>query len=113
MGSQILFYIGMTLVIFPMIFIIVQAFMDFRRPGWKDELHNQFMHSWNGAPEDELNAWYKVRRRLQNEEGNEEKISYVDHKIANLDKSKFISNTYVNADGWWVEERDSRPYHEA
>lgn len=113
MGSQLLFYIGMTLVIVPLMFIIIQAIVDYSRPGWKEELHNMFMHFWNGTPEDELNAWYKVRRQLLDNGIKGEKLSFVDQKIADLDKSKFLSNTYVTAEGWWVEERNIRPYHKA
>lgn len=114
MGSQILFYVGMALVILPLTFIIVQAIIDYRMPGWKEELHHQFLEQWNGTPEDEINAWIKIRYRLLHQDASEEKLNFVNRKIANLDKSKFISSTYVTSDGTWVEERDvKRPYHNA
>ena len=113
MGSQILFYIGMTLVIGPLLFIIVQAVKDYRKPSWQEEIHNLFMYEWNGTPDDELNAWYKVRRHLIQQGDTEEKLIYVDKRINEIDKSKFISNTYVTSEGRWVEDRDIRPYHNA
>ena len=114
MGSHILFYVGMILVILPLTFIVIQAIIDYRMPGWKEEIHQRFLKQWNGTPEDELNAWYKVRYNLLHQNASKEKISYVNRKISNLDKSKYISTTYVTNEGTWVEQRDiTRPYHNA
>jgi hypothetical protein len=113
MGSQILFYVGLTLVVGPLLFIIVQAIKDYRKPSWQQDIHNRFMYYWNGTPDDEINAWYKVRYSLIQQGETQEKLMYIDKRIKSIDQAKYMSNTYVTAEGRWVEDRDIRPYQDA
>lgn len=112
MGSQILFHVGLLLMILPFVYIVTQGIKDYRQPDFCEEINNLFHMYWNGDPEDRLNAWYKVRLLLLMREESEEKLNYVERKIQKENKHNFLGSTYVRDDGEWVGD-DIRPFHKA
>lgn len=71
---------------------------------YDEELGIIFLWFWDGTPEDELYAWYKVRTVLKRREGERNKVEHVDQKIASLNKKRMLGSHSVNRSGELVDE---------
>lgn len=69
----------------------------------EDELNQIFLWFWDGSPEDELYAWYKVRSVLRQREGIDRRVDYVDHKIQEFNKQSMHGRFVVNESGELVQ----------
>ena len=76
----------------------------FYYPPYKQEVDKIFQHYWNRKPEDELYAWYKVRRYLNSKNADANRLEYVKECIKKCDRDKICGKTVVTIDGEWEDE---------
>jgi len=99
MDKEVLFQIAAFLMVIPLTYLIFEIVKDYRKSGYEKEMLDLYEIYWNGTPDDELNAWYKVRRNLLMREESEKKLKFVDQKIQEVDKKNIIGKTLVNEQG--------------
>jgi hypothetical protein len=89
------------LLIIPLCYLLARILKIVQRKMYDGEIMTLFNLYWNGKAEDELYAWYRVRRVLQNggAEGNDKRIGKVDRKIQELNKTPLYSDMSVSAEG--------------
>ena len=66
---------------------------------YQENLDRLYFNYWNGSPEDELNAWYKVRQTIKRHNPREKELKYIDKKIDRLNRNDFVSNSFITRDG--------------
>jgi len=66
---------------------------------YQNEIDRLFVTYWNGRPEDEYNAWLKVRRTMQNASPSEKQMKYVDKNLRKVNRNNYISGSYIGDDG--------------
>ena len=77
----------------------------FKKSRFDEEVTKIFLWFWDGSPEDELYAWYKVRMVLRQREGCDKRMKFVNRKIIRLNKRSMIGNVSVDESGDLVHKQ--------
>lgn len=97
-----------VLLIFFSTYLVPKLIRSVHRATIDTELKKIHKLFWNGTPEDELYAWYKVRMILLQREGEEKKIEFVNHIIAELNKKPMHGSMLIDPNGELVDLGVSR-----
>lgn len=66
---------------------------------YQNEIDRLFVTFWNGHPEDEYNAWLKVRRTMLNASPSKKQMKYIDKNLRKVNRNHYISGSYIGDDG--------------
>ena len=66
---------------------------------YQNEIDRLFVTFWNGRPEDEYNAWLKVRRTMLNASPSKKQMKYIDKNLRKVNRNHYISGSYIGDDG--------------
>lgn len=66
---------------------------------YQNEIDRLFVTYWNGRPEDEYNAWLKVRRTMLNTSASKKQLKYIDKNLRKVNRNTYISGSYIGDDG--------------
>lgn len=92
-----------ALFIFATMYVLPRVIRSVKRAAIDTELSKIHKLFWNGTPEDDLYAWYKVRMILLQREGEKEKIEVVNRIIAEMNKESMYGSLFVDPDGELVD----------
>lgn len=94
-----IFELFALLIVIPLSYVLAYLVKRFTANSHEDEVLKLFSLYWNGEPEDEIYAWMKVRTVLEQREGGEKKIHYVNDKINRINKQPLYGSWEVNGEG--------------
>ena len=92
-----------ALFIFATMYVMPRVVRSVKKAVIDTELSKIHKLFWNGTPEDDLYAWYKVRMILLQREGEKEKIEVVNRIIAEMNKESMYGSLVVDPEGELVD----------
>lgn len=87
------------LIALPVSYLLAYWFKKTGYIKYQDELDKLFLLNWNGQPEDEMYAWFKVRSYINESQANSRKLRYIEKKIREVNKNHLYSKTRISIDG--------------
>lgn len=104
MNEEAVFLIVIIVAAVPMRYVVARITRSVKYSRRDEELRKMFLWFWNGSPEDELYAWYKVRMILKQREDDQKKVEHVDQKILEFNKTLMCGNSYITEEGRLISE---------
>lgn len=99
MTHYAIFELVAVILAIPFSYFMAQLVKYYSRPNYKNDVDTDFQKEWNGKPEDEYEAWLRLRRKYIRQDVPGKYLDHIQMRLSGVNKRDHLSNTSVNERG--------------
>lgn len=83
----------------PFSYFLARVVNYYSRPNYRNDVDTDFQKEWNGKPDDEYEAWLRLRRRYLRQDVPGKYLDHIRMRISSVNKRDHLSNLSVSETG--------------
>lgn len=99
MINYAIFELVAVILAVPFSYLMAKLVKYYSRPNYRNEVDTDFQKEWNGRPEDEYEAWLRLRRKYLRQDVPGKYLDHIRMRLSSVNKRDHLSNVSVNEDG--------------
>ena len=99
MMSYAIFELVAVILAVPFSYLMAKLVKYYSRPNYRNEVDTDFQKEWNGKPDDEYEAWIRLRRKYLRQDVPAKYLKHIKMRLSSVNKRDHLSNTSVGEDG--------------
>lgn len=109
MMNYAIFELVAVILAVPFSYLMARLVKYYSRPNYRNEVDTDFQKEWNGKPDDEYEAWLRLRRKYLMQDVPAKYLDHIKMRLSSVNKRDHLSNVSVGENGTLYRggERDS------
>lgn len=109
MNNYAIFELVAVILAVPFSYLMARLVKYYSRPNYRNDVDTDFQKEWNGKPDDEYEAWLRLRRRYLRQDVPGKYLDHIRMRISSVNKRNHLSNLSVSEQGtlYRAGEKDS------
>ncbi|WP_340106426.1 hypothetical protein [Rhodohalobacter sp. 8-1] len=99
MTNYAIFELVAVILAVPFSYLMAKLVKYYSRPNYRNEVDTDFQKEWNGKPEDEYEAWLRLRRKYLRQDVPGKYLDHIRMRMSSLNKREHLSNLSVSENG--------------
>ena len=83
----------------PFSYLMARLVKYLSRPNYRNVVDTDFQKEWNGRPEDEYEAWIRLRSKYLRQDIPYKYLKHIEMRLSSVNKRDHLSNMSVGEDG--------------
>jgi len=94
-----IFELVAVMLAIPFSYLMSRLVKYFSRPNYRNEVDTDFQKEWNGRPDDEYEAWLRLRRKYLRQDVPVKYLQHIKMRLSSVNKRDHLSNVSVGENG--------------
>lgn len=99
MMNYAIFELVAVVLAVPFSYLMARLVKYYSRPNYRNEVDTDFQKEWNGKPEDEYEAWIRLRNNYLRQDIPSKYLKHIEMRLSSVNKRDHLSNISVGEDG--------------
>lgn len=99
MTNHAIFELVAVILAVPLSYFMARLVKYYSRPNYRNDVDTDFQKEWNGKPDDEYEAWLRLRRRYLRQDVPVKYLEHIQMRISSVNKRDHLSNLSVSEHG--------------
>lgn len=99
MVNYAIFELVAVILAVPFSYFMARLVKYYSRPNYRNEVDTDFQKEWNGKPEDEFEAWLRLRRKYLRQDVPGKYLDHIRMRMSSVNKRDHLSNISVSENG--------------
>ncbi|HKL14883.1 MAG TPA: hypothetical protein VJ915_04570 [Balneolaceae bacterium] len=99
MMDYAIFELVAVILAVPFSYLMAKLVKYYSRPNYRNEVDTDFQKEWNGRPDDEYEAWIRLRRKYLRQDVPGKYLDHIKMRLSAVNKRDHLSNLSVNEKG--------------
>jgi len=99
MMTYAIFELAAVILAVPFSYLLARLVKYYSRPNYRNEVDTDFQKEWNGKPEDEYEAWIRLRYTYLRQDVPGKYLDHIRMRLSSVNKRDHLSNMSVSEKG--------------
>jgi len=99
MMNYAIFELVAVILAVPFSYLMARLVKYYSRPNYRNEVDTDFQKEWNGRPDDEYEAWLRLRRKYLRQDVPGKYLQHIKMRLSSVNKRDHLSNVSVGENG--------------
>lgn len=99
MMNYAIFELAAVIFAVPFSYLMAKLVKFYSRPNYRNEVDTDFQKEWNGKPEDEYEAWLRLRCKYLQQDIPVKYLKHIRMRVSSVNKRDHLSNVSVSENG--------------
>lgn len=99
MLTYAIFELVAVILAVPFSYFMSRLVKYYSRPNYRNEVDSDFQKEWNGKPDDEYEAWLRLRRKYLRQDVPGKYLDHIRMRVSSVNKRDHLSDITVNEKG--------------
>ena len=99
MMDYAIFELVAVILAVPFSYLMAKLVKYYSRPNYRNEVDTDFQKEWNGKPDDEYEAWLRLRRKYLRQDVPGKYLAHIKMRLSAVNKRDHLSELSVNEKG--------------
>jgi|AntRauTorcE11897_2_1112592.scaffolds.fasta_scaffold01515_10 hypothetical protein len=99
MTDYAIFELVAVILAVPFSYLMARLVKYYSRPNYRNDVDTDFQKEWNGKPDDEYEAWLRLRHKYLRQDVPGKYIDHIRMRLSSVNKRDHLSNMSVSENG--------------